>query len=290
MAQAPYPPDLFRSNVGNLPQLSDIEQPAAGLFKKAFQHQVLNQLARHDTQISDVTGLPDVPQMRQWIALQNCFPDRSSAAAWLEKKRSTIELITNTSTRMDDFWREFDQEAAKVTPAQLLRYRTITPYPGETTAALGQRLKAAWDGVKTYEQECDATQFFLDLIKASPQLRFAVHSKPTTLDEVIDLAVDTELREGIAASRQASKPRTIKEKDMDLSNAELTALAKKRGLSLITTGPKAPRPASDYVASTSRPSLYMCNHHGPNASHDTNKCFVLHPHLRSNSQSSNPPA
>ena len=278
MAQPPQPAFSGSGHSGNIPLLYNIEEPALGEFKRSWTSYLLRSCANLGARNAD-TGLPEVPQPAQYVLIQDCFAQGSPAAAWQDSVRSTIEAPASISQRMDLLWAALAREAVRITPDQLYRYRTLAMAPNESTAAFGQRIIAAWNGVKASEPEAHAIALFLDGIKASTHLRFAVNSaKPEnrTIVKVVAMAVDVQLQEGISNTQLIAK--TAKPvKDLDITDAEFRALAKKKGISL---APTAKINGRAQVGNPSTSKGFYCEHHGTNSSHDTSHCYVLNPSLR----------
>ena len=127
---------------------------------------------------------------------------------------------------MVDLWDKLDLEAAHTTPDRLMRYRTLVMAPEESTAAFGQRIIAAWNGVRAQEPKAHAIALFLEGIKASTNLRFAVHARAPadrTIVKVVAMAVNVQLQEGISNTQLVSMSNKPAPKDLDLTDAEFRA-------------------------------------------------------------------
>jgi len=103
--------------------------------------------------------------------------------------------------------------------------------------------------------------------------------------QVVATVMDVQLPQGISTAQvvaKTAKPTT----DLELTDAEFIALAKKRGITL----PRTAKPGGHnpgYNANPSRSQSYHCEYHGTNMSHHTAGCHYLNPHLRP--ASSRPP-
>ena len=239
--------------------------------------------------VRNAQGIPEITPELQYLLIQDCFAQGSPAAAWMDANREEIEhpnpnapAAQQPANMLTDLWDKLAAQAAIITPDQLLRYRTLAMAPHESRAAFGQRIIAAWNGVRTQESESHAIELFLDGIKASSHLRFAVHAcKPEdrTIVKIVAMAVSVQLQEGISETQLVSKNTKSAIKDLELSDADFRALAKKKGIALAP----AVRPGGRTSYSGNQPSTspgFYCTHHGPNPSHDSSGCFVMNPHLR----------
>ena len=104
------------------------------------------------------TGIPDITPDLQYLLIQDCFAQGSSAAAWMDANRDEIEnpdpnRPAPPANMLANLWDKLAAQAAIITPDQLLRYRTLAMAPHESRAAFGQRIIAAWNGVRTQESE-----------------------------------------------------------------------------------------------------------------------------------------
>ena len=101
--------------------------------------------------------------------------------------------------------------------------------------------------------------------------------------QVVATVMDVQLPQGISTAQvvaKTAKPTT----DLELTDAEFIALAKKRGITLPPTAEPSGRNPGD---NAKPPTRWYCEHHGPNLSHHTVGCHYLNPHLRP--ASSRPP-
>jgi len=205
----PPPAPAFYNSSGSsstIPKLYNTEATALGEFRRAWTSYLLRSCANLGTRDS-VTSLPVVPEYAQYILIQDCFAQGSSAAAWLDSLRAEFEGEDKILNCMDLLWAALTRDAARVTRDQLFRYQTLAMAPGEGTAAFGQRIIATWNGVKAQEPEAHAIELFLDGIKASDNLHFASHvckAENRTIVKVVAMAVDVQLQEGISRTAAPS--------------------------------------------------------------------------------------